>query len=1346
MQKAVILTALKVEFQAVRAHLADTKQETHPQGTAYMRGKFQASSQVWDVALVEIGMGNSRAAFEAERAIQHFDPDVALFVGVAGGLKDVRIGDVVAATDVYGYEFGKVIKRLNWFTKFLPRPKVGRSTYRMEQRARAVAADGEWQHRILNDNLDPPPKAIVGPIAAGSQVVTSKQSTAYKLLRENYSDAVAVEMEGHGFLEAAHANLNVEALVIRGISDLIADKSRSDAEGGQERASIHAAAFAFAVLADLDLTGAASRHSPLQNVESYYRAFDDPSRIFNHTYPLIGHGSDVERLKEFVSSNSTVFIISGRNGSGKSKVLKESLAVIECMEHGPAVLIVGDPSRLEVKHLPTGNVLLAIDDMHKLTEGHQQALQSLVRQHSNSVQLVATTNASKVGSIRRSLQDRGFSPDETIFHDLGSITPREMVILAESALGQGKKHIARQLTSITGDSPLITTVAARLISENEIDLNRLVDSQQAQSYIFDRYADVITGNVSDEVDQEVTRSILDLVSALGVFNATNVSLVERASEFLNMQHDQLRRALVALADGGALVATHESYRITPDLLSRYVLRRAAVTPTEESTEYAERVFGKFADLSASSILANVVDLLPNVVVGLVQAELEKGNIEIRDPSLEEIFRGAALSPYREVTSVLTQACCEPQLSPVVLDLLWKLRRVDTRTKGNHPEHPVRVLEDLAELDSSKPLWLYDAILDAAHRWAAQPDAYAGDFSPIDLVNNILRHRLTESYVQCDRYVWSEQTVSSERYGDIRRRAIRLVVEQSRSEDSVVQFQALRSLLHSIWPPGDLSPTTVGEAEIKARSRENDLTLDAIRNLIERTKSPVVTIEAERTLRRLIRRALSDAVPRVLIDLLASLPTNMTVRRTRYLVSGWAQYDFFAEIQDHNARRAAEEDEITSVVQDFVETEQNAASVKTKLEAELRSIVAFGIDPNPNYFLQIFARNYPQIAKDVVELVVTDRESVLTPHLHALLWVLAESESRSDRDAYCSFLQRAFDLGETTLVVSVARPIVALHFETEQERELVRNLSTRVDPEVIHLVLQSLRRFPPGAVAEADAIASRIDLEANIQNAEAFCEIYLSRGVETLADDTVRMLFDKLLSISDVPTDGGSTHQLVEAVLQQRPNLVVAFFGQRIDRWLQLPDRRVGEYSPVPDPKLAAYSLVNIDPDMRLEALKGLANSIVVAFRQPSYYWLRKLFGIIAGVFDNQVIAVLDQLVTDEGRYGVQIVSGLVTDAPREFVFRESDFVARMLEAAESFGEDELERIQLSLISTASTQAGMSAAGDAPEPLNTLQERAQTAASNNESGSLLYAFYKELETKGRAIVEWHLQLNGIHIDR
>lgn len=247
----VILTALQLEYQAVRVHLSNLAEKVHPRGTIYECGQFAAVQGSWDVALVEIGMGNANAATETERAIDFFDPGLAFFVGVAGGIKDVTIGDVVAASKMYGYESGKAGKA------FLPRPEVGNSAHALEQRARAEARRPDWLRRIQT-SAPTTPRAFVGPIAAGEKVVAAENSAVYEFLRQQYSDALAVEMEGFGFMRAVLANHQVQAMVVRGVSDLIAGKNPADDHNWQPIAAAHAAAFTFQMLSQLQPAAAAA--------------------------------------------------------------------------------------------------------------------------------------------------------------------------------------------------------------------------------------------------------------------------------------------------------------------------------------------------------------------------------------------------------------------------------------------------------------------------------------------------------------------------------------------------------------------------------------------------------------------------------------------------------------------------------------------------------------------------------------------------------------------------------------------------------------------------------------------------------------------------------------------------------------------------------------------------------------------------------------------------------------------------------------------------------------------------------------------------------------------------------
>ena len=135
-RRAVILTAIGVELTAVCKHLSQPRTERHPQGTIYEVGEFVSNGNThWEVAAVQTGPGNAVAAVEAERAISHFRPSYVIFVGVAGGLKDVHLGDVAAATKVYGYETGKAEE------EFHTRPEIGQSSYELVQLAMKIARD-----------------------------------------------------------------------------------------------------------------------------------------------------------------------------------------------------------------------------------------------------------------------------------------------------------------------------------------------------------------------------------------------------------------------------------------------------------------------------------------------------------------------------------------------------------------------------------------------------------------------------------------------------------------------------------------------------------------------------------------------------------------------------------------------------------------------------------------------------------------------------------------------------------------------------------------------------------------------------------------------------------------------------------------------------------------------------------------------------------------------------------------------------------------------------------------------------------------------------------------------------
>lgn len=235
----VILTAMNLEYDAVRARMSGITAQTHPMGTRFEVGHLDGGCRV---ALALTGKGNQSAAVLAERATAQFAPVALVFVGVAGALQPhLGLGDVVVATHVYAYH-GATSQDAG----LTARPRTWELSHRAHQIAAHLERTGDWARQLPGGA--PPPRVHFGPVAAGEIAHYSAVSDARQWLREHYSDAVAVEMEAAGVAQAGHLNDALPTIMVRGISDH-ADESKSatDDAGWQPRAAANAAAFAVAL-------------------------------------------------------------------------------------------------------------------------------------------------------------------------------------------------------------------------------------------------------------------------------------------------------------------------------------------------------------------------------------------------------------------------------------------------------------------------------------------------------------------------------------------------------------------------------------------------------------------------------------------------------------------------------------------------------------------------------------------------------------------------------------------------------------------------------------------------------------------------------------------------------------------------------------------------------------------------------------------------------------------------------------------------------------------------------------------------------------------------------------------
>ncbi|GAA2448839.1 5'-methylthioadenosine/S-adenosylhomocysteine nucleosidase family protein [Streptomyces lavendulocolor] len=239
----VILTALNLEYQAVRRRLAAPQVHRHERGTRFEVGTVQGTS--CRVALGLTNKGNHSAAVIAERAIQEFSPVAVFFVGVAGALWDsARLGDVVMATHVYAYHGGT-----SEDDGLKARPRAWEAPHGISQLGSHVARMDDWADDTPGRRSAP--QVRFGAIAAGEIVQNSRISAEARWIRQHYNDALAIEMEAAGVAQAGHLS-GAPVAIIRGISDR-ADGTKNSAKDRdrQPRAAANAAAFATRLAVEL---------------------------------------------------------------------------------------------------------------------------------------------------------------------------------------------------------------------------------------------------------------------------------------------------------------------------------------------------------------------------------------------------------------------------------------------------------------------------------------------------------------------------------------------------------------------------------------------------------------------------------------------------------------------------------------------------------------------------------------------------------------------------------------------------------------------------------------------------------------------------------------------------------------------------------------------------------------------------------------------------------------------------------------------------------------------------------------------------------------------------------------
>ena len=582
-------------------------------------------------------------------------------------------------------------------------------------------------------------------------------------------------------------------------------------------------------------------------LEDFFKPFSDKMKLFNHLYPLVGRKRFLEKLNGFVESRKKITILYGRGGIGKSKILFEFGRQFERKNQDWQLRFLREGVQLSddaIRELPSQKRIVAVDDAHRRPD--LLTLLAVAQQNSDCLKIILSSRPQGLEYIRGALTRGGFDRhDLDDMPEVGDLGSSDLQELAKSVLGKDNLRFLDPLLAVARDSPLVLVIGGRLIAENKIAPALLQHYSDFRWEVFNRFQDVLLGEVSERLEREVCRDLLSLISALSPIKPHEDSFQKTVSSFLHMKRSRLIDAIGILENVGVLLRRGYSLRITPDVLSDHILHNACLTLQGEPTGYVNEVFDAFEDTFLGNLLFNLSELdwrttqegrsadLLGAIWQTIKGQFTRASHFRRTQILKYLERVAYFQPAKTLEMVecalqnprqaiedkqgwlpreyghgdvlcslppiLRRIAFNFEYLPRCCDILWQLGSDDERPTNPYPEHAIRVLCDLASYNINKPISVNFAVADAVENRLKQPDTHEHKHSPLDVLDPLLAKEGESERTEGYGIVLQSFAVTFQVTRPIREKALVLLSKCARHPSTKVILRTLRSLFDFLNP-------------------------------------------------------------------------------------------------------------------------------------------------------------------------------------------------------------------------------------------------------------------------------------------------------------------------------------------------------------------------------------------------------------------------------------------------------------------------------------------------------------------------------------------------------------------
>ncbi len=1123
--------------------------------------------------------------------------------------------------------------------------------------------------------------------------------------------------------------------------------------------------------------------SPWLTVGEVYKPLVDRLKLFSHGWTFVGRNKEQTALNEFKDqTKSRALLISGRGGIGKSRLLKEWVD-----STGRSTTVCFLSSGVDIKpedldKLPTGPAYLVIDDAHDRSD--LPTILFGVARVRPEIKLIISTRPYGVARIKSDLTKNGFAYDQDKILMLSDLSLEDATLLSEEILKDpsvnGDTIHAKRIAQITKDCPFATVIGSKLVGTGQIRPELLNNEKQFQEELLGRFYEVVTGNI-DGTDPHEVRDLLALLATIQPFNPMDIKFQEAAANILGRPIDKTLRDMSVLEDAGVLLRRGSRLRIVPDLLADYIRATAAYDVNgKHSTKYADRVFNALQDDLATNLLVNVSQLdwrlsadgaqpsLLNEIWTNLKEQFKKAKIYERSAILEALGKISYYQPkqalefvqmaldetsdeveekykgfrttYDVVTNkippILKYTAYDVDYLPESLDLLKRLAERDKRTTNPYPDHPVRVLQDLASIEPGKPGAYNEAVAAHVLGWLESP--VTGNFSPFDVLDILLKTEGHETETVGFTMTMRAFKVRPEAVAGIRQRIIAAAFKVIETQPINETMRALKTLTSAIHYPMGLLGQDITDEDRKGWDPSILEVLNGLKEVVKNPKAdPYISVEIRRDVAWHAGRG-SSQTKAAAIEILAAIPTDLNYEISRAIVDTWG-WTFEREdgrFRNSEAKLAEWRKQLVKKILGHYRT--SLPELIKVLEERISTLNAAAIpehsDAGP--FLAVLMEDSVELTELLASYLLSESQSPLKDWFGVVVSVMA----KHDRTKALDLIKQALVKNDETLTRRISRAIGWGMYNMEvlpEEVEIIKGLAQSTDIWVRQNIVRAIKRFSPEDRPTALEILLSIDMTDSKELADEvlgeFEERYGTFKVEDLTDDQIQHVLDQLVRCPTI--DDYNISLFLSKLSFLYPIRTLKLLTDRVE--FKENNEKLEDYTPLPYDWRESEGLRFSETPQYEQVLRQVRDWA----SQKTNSWIRShygadLFKSVSAGFDSSTLKVLEEWITSADQHQLESAASLLTEADNAFVWTHQEFVDNVLEAAQKFGNTCYRRV-CSCFHSSLLHGVRSGTPGQPFPQDIEQrDKSFEIMSKLSPGSPAHKFYKNLHDEAKTEIERH----------